>query len=206
AVACEGRDAPGLAPVARRAGSPVCISRSAQTYFSNDIHNLTLKEKPHHLYSRNQGSNTQRVTGEQDHDSDSGYNSPLQAKKLVSCGTQIFTTAPSPSSDDDRDRTLKNLSLDLTKPDVGGTEMSKGRTKTDVIGTEMSKGRTKADVIGTEMSKGGTKADVIGTEMSKGRTKADVIGTEMSKGRTKADVIGTEMPKGRTKADVIGTE
>ena len=52
------------------------------------------------------------ISGEQD--SDSGYNSPLQAKKLVSCGTQVFTAALSPHPDKAESQEAHTLSFAAT--------------------------------------------------------------------------------------------
>ncbi|KAK3705417.1 hypothetical protein RRG08_033996 [Elysia crispata] len=146
---CQTSEATTLASVKQRAISPVLISRSAQTYFPKQIHNLTLKEKPHPLYIRSHGkhkSDKQKASNDQEQDSDSGYNSPLQAKKLISCGTQVFTTVLSPRSDN-------NLAVEVRSTSSAKSAVAavieKGHGKTsateDSVGDARKKAKKKKD-------------------------------------------------------------
>ncbi|KAK0055783.1 selenocysteine insertion sequence-binding protein 2 [Biomphalaria pfeifferi] len=74
-----------------RPASPIMISRSAQTDFPASIKNLTVKEKPCLSFNRNRARSLHSVPRHKssDHDSDSGYNSPLHQQNHVSVATQV---------------------------------------------------------------------------------------------------------------------
>ncbi|GFR70922.1 hypothetical protein ElyMa_005665400 [Elysia marginata] len=130
--------------VDNRASSPIYISRSAQTNLPKQIHNFTLKEKPHPLYARSVSGHKQRASNEQDQDSDSGYSSPLQAKKFVSCGTQVFAAVLS-SHSVNIDTQEVHLSASIKSGGGKAAQRPQGSKEEDSAGEAKKKTKKKKD-------------------------------------------------------------